>query len=164
MIEECILEEEVSQNIIELRRVTQNLPQAPLIEFASFMGSVTQTQVEQGANPVIPLHKSTSIAILLAIGAPDTVVTRHSHDQHEWIGVIKGKMIVDFNGGTNTYGQNEVCYIPPKLAHTVTYPEYTEVWVVTQPADPSFPSPVEAIIQPVEDVLPIVKLGKGKND
>ena len=56
-------------------------------------------------------------------------------------------MIVEFNGETNEYGPNMVCYIPPKLAHTVSYPEYTEVWAITQPADPNWPSPVEGIPQ-----------------
>lgn len=147
MATECAFAEEVPQNIVELRRVIRSLPEVPPLIFSPYMGTIVQSKVVKGANPIIPLHKSESVAILMAISAPDTVIERHAHDQHEWIGITKGKMIIEFNGETNEYGPNTVCYIPPKLAHTVTYPEYTEIWAVTQPADPNWPSPVEGILQ-----------------
>ena len=141
MTDVCLLkEDEESENIVQMRRVVNDLPVPPPLVFVPFLGNVMQADVISGANSVIMLHKTVDIAIALAIGAPGTIVERHVHEQHKWIGVIKGRMFVTFNGEEDKeFGPNEVCYLPPNSPHVVTYTEYSEVWVITQPSDPSWP-------------------------
>ena len=147
-VEMCKLEDDgIPENIKELQRVAAELPVAPPLVFLSNLnGNLMRVKTEKGSNIIIPLHKSDKVAIMMTIGEDNTTISRHKHNEHEWLGVIVGKMIVTYDDGTSKeFGPNEVCFIPPNLAHVVHYPTYTEVWAITQPADQNWPGPVDGV-------------------
>ena len=122
--------------------ITPNLP-----ELADFETSIGGPAVSLKSATGIPsfgfgVHRDKDIGIMRMFTPKDGVVDTHRHlTQHEWLGVIKGRVELIFvdNGDKVVLADNDATHIAPSRPHTVIALEDTWTWSVSMPPALGYP-------------------------
>lgn len=97
---------------------------------------------ESGHCVMVGLCKEENVAIARAHCVAGTVLKPHVHEnEKEFVGVITGLCVIQFaNGSTREVGPGGIVVFKPGEIHSATYPVDTDMWAVTVPAEPLYPS------------------------
>lgn len=126
-----------TEHLKKLRKLTKKLTFSELIHKEN---QHFRIDTEKGTMICFGLHKDKNVAIARAFASKDTVMSFHIHERcREWIGVAEGRIIVLKENQKIDVVAGDAIMIETEEAHSVHFPEDTWVWVVTMPADESFP-------------------------
>ena len=130
-------------NLDRLNELTDALPDLEALETyvggpaVLFDDEADKTHVGVGA------YRDRDIAMMRTFAVRGAVLSPHVHeDQHEWLGIIKGKLALKFTDTQETVvlTTHDVYHIVPGRPHTTEALEDTYAWSITIPPAAGYPS------------------------
>jgi anti-sigma factor ChrR (cupin superfamily) len=123
------------ENIKKLEELTANLPL--LTDLASAIKqNVMEYEVDGGTCIGLGLFYSEDVAVQKATATEGVIFPRHTHAEHEFIILVKGKMVND--DGRKFIGP-DVIQLKPNESHKHTFLTECLMIGVTVPASPGYP-------------------------
>ena len=139
-------------NIELLEKLTKDLPILDPLVFAGIDGNTVSYAVEAGEGTARNLMNVGGIAIADCHFSTGTVLSRHNHEEKEWLLVYEGNIDVDIDGletkdierlmgnGSNfSLSVGDFIFIPQKIPHVVTSLNGAKFIAITIPASEVFP-------------------------
>ncbi len=129
----------MSQNLDRLREITGALPAFPRSYAATYAPGYKEHEMEQGACRSWDILTTDRSSAAKWWNAKGTVFPEHAHDQHEWIFVLDGCILLTMRGEERRIDVGEWVYIEPGLRHSAVMP--CDVWyiAITVPPSPDWP-------------------------
>ena len=134
----------MTSNLKRLAELTKDLPELDALEIP-IGGPVVAFKRERENVTVgfgFGVYRDATVAMMRAFIPKGAVIEAHAHKtEHEWIGVISGKLQIDRldRETPEMVGECQVCHIPPGVPHITTALEDTWRWSVTVPPAAGYP-------------------------
>jgi len=142
----------VLSNIELLEKLTKDLPVLDPLVFANIGNETASYAVEAGESTARNLMNVSGTAVADCCFSPGTVLSRHNHQEKEWILVYEGILNIEIDGleakdierlmgnGSNfSLGVGDFIFIPPKVPHVVTSSNGAKFIAITIPSSEVFP-------------------------
>lgn len=130
-------------NLERFNQLTDELPDLEALETYAGGPAVLFADNNEKTHIGVGAYRDRDIAMMRTYASAGAELTTHRHDQeHEWFGVITGKVELTFSDNNEVITLNalDVYHIVPGRPHTTRVLEDTYAWTISIPPASGYPT------------------------